>query len=242
MQAIRYLHINSKLRSYGHSHDFAIQLQPSIGSIKRIKLLALAMPLSNYTINSTNNLIYFNDGVTDYIATITPGVYNSDNIVTAIKTAMEATGYAGTITVTFSENTYKLTISSTTNFMLQFQTLTDNSANHILGFDELDTVLALSHEGDNSINLSIPSCIFLKIAELPSMVRSSNGINGTFPIYINVISGEVNYFYSNLYFENVAYNTISFTNMLHIQLIDPDTGNTFDINDNDWSMLLELEY
>jgi hypothetical protein len=204
--------------------------------------LALALPLSNYTVNTTNNQIYFNDGVSDYIATITPGIYNSDNIITAIKTAMEATGYVGTITVTFSENTYKLTISSTTNFMLQFQTFTTNSASHILGFDELDTVLALSHEGDNSINLSIPPCIFLKIAEFPTMCRSSNGINGTFPIYINTISGEINYFYSNLFFENIAYNTISFTNMLHIQLIDPDTGNLFDINDNEISILLELEY
>jgi hypothetical protein len=155
MQSVRYLHINSINRSYGHSHDSEIELKPAINAIKRVKLLALALPLSNYTVNTTNNQIYFNDGVTDFIAIITPGIYNSDHIVTAIKTAMEATGYVGTITVTFSENTYKLTISSKTNFMLQFQSFTTNSANHILGFDELDTSLSLSHEGDNFINISI---------------------------------------------------------------------------------------
>jgi hypothetical protein len=45
----------------------------------------------------------------EYIASITPGIYNSDNIVTAVKTAMEAIGFGGTVTVTFSENTYMLT-------------------------------------------------------------------------------------------------------------------------------------
>jgi hypothetical protein len=156
------LHINSQNRSYGHFYDFAIQLQPAINAVKKIKLLALALPLSNYTVNT--------------------------------------------------------------------------------GFDSLDTSLAMLHEEDNSINLFIPLCIFIKIAEFPTMCRSSNNINGTFPIYINTVSGEINCFYSNLYFENISFNTISFTNMLHIQLIDPDTSSLFDINDNEISLLLELEY
>jgi hypothetical protein len=178
--------------------------------------LALAMPLSNYTINDTNNMIYFNDGVTDFAVRIIPGIYNSDNIGLAVKDAMKSTGYAGTISTYFSENTYTFSIISTTNFMLQFGTYTDNSANHILGYDPMDTALDIAHEGDNAINLSIPPCIFIKIAEFPTMCRSSNGVNGTFSIYINTISGEINYFY--LYFENITHSTISLTNMLHIQL------------------------
>jgi hypothetical protein len=242
MQHTRYLHINSKNRSYGYSYDFAIELKLAIMSVKSVKLLALALPLSNYTINDSNNIIYFTDGVTDFEATIIPGIYNSDNIGLAIKNAMESVGYVGTISTYFSENTYTLTIISTTNFSLQFGTFMANSAYQILGFDLVDTSLDIAHEGDNAINLSIPPCIFIKINEFPIMCRSSNGINGTFPIYINTISGEINYFYSNLYFENKANNTISFTNMLHIQLIDPDTGDLFDVNDNEISILLELEY
>jgi hypothetical protein len=148
-------------------------------SAKSVKLLALALPLSNYIINDSNNIIYFTDNVTDFEASIIPGIYNSDNIVVAIKTAMEATGFAGITTVTFSENTYRLTITSTVNVSLQFSTFMPNSAYQILGFDSIDTSLDIVHEGDNAINLSIPPCIFIKINEFPTMCRSFNGINGT---------------------------------------------------------------
>jgi hypothetical protein len=141
MQSIKYLHINSKNRSYGHSHDFAIELKPAIMSVKSVKLLALALPLSYYIINDSNNLIYFTDGVTDFEATIVPGIYNSDNIGLAIKNAMESVGYVGTISTYFSENTYTLTIISTTNFSLQFGTFMANSAYQILGFDPVNTSL-----------------------------------------------------------------------------------------------------
>jgi hypothetical protein len=216
---------------YGHQYDNVF-----------FKLLALALPIYNYTVDTTNNQIYFSDGVTNYTASITVGIYNSDNIITAIKIAMETTAYVGTVTVTFFEYTYKLTITSTTNFQLQFATYTTNSANYIMGFDEIDTALSLSYEGDNNIILSIPICIFIKINEFPSMCRFSNDINGTFPIYINTISGEISYFYSNFNFENVTSNTTSLLNNLHISLIDPDTGNLFNINGNEGSMLLCLEY
>jgi hypothetical protein len=244
MQYIHYLHINSKNRSHGSSHNFLIQLHPAISTVKSVNLLALSLPITNYTINSYNNLIYFTDGVTDFTATITSGIYNSDNIVLAIKTAIEATAIVGTITVMFLENTYKLTITSTTNFALQFATYTTNSANYIMGFDEVDTASALSHEGNNSINLSIPSCIFVKINEFPTNCRSSNDINGTFPIYIyiNTISGEINFYFPNSQFNLVSNNIVSYLNNLIIQLINPDTGYLFDIQDSEWSMLLALNY
>jgi hypothetical protein len=56
-QNIRYLHIDSKSRTYGHFHDFAIELKPAIFSLKSIKLLALSLPISNYTVDDTNNQI-----------------------------------------------------------------------------------------------------------------------------------------------------------------------------------------
>jgi hypothetical protein len=150
---------------------------------------------------------------------------------------MKATGYVGTITVTFSENTYKLTITSTTNFALQFATYTTNLANHIMGFDELDTTSALSHKGDNSINLSIPPCIFIKINEFLVNCRSSKVSIEPFlsTSIINTISGEVNFYFPNNQFNLVSNSTVSYLNNLTIH---PDTGYLFDIQDSEWSMLL----
>jgi hypothetical protein len=241
-QNIRYLHIDSINRSYGQSLDFAIELKPAIFSVKSVHLLALSLPITNYTVDSTNNLIYFTDRVTEYIATITSGIYTSNDITTAIKTAMEATGYGGVITATFSENTYMLTIDSTVNIELQFGTYSNNSASHILGFDDVDTAVSASLTGNNSINLSVPPCIFIKINEFPVTYRSSNGYNGMFPIYINTISGEINFHFPYTHFKSQTHNTKSQLNQLHISLLDPRTGLPFDINDNEWTMLLQLEY
>jgi hypothetical protein len=66
-----------------------------------------------YNVRSYNHLYYYLINIyiyiiyiiTEYIGNITPGIYNSDNIVTAVKTAIEATGFGGTVTVTFSKNT-----------------------------------------------------------------------------------------------------------------------------------------
>jgi hypothetical protein len=135
-----------------------------------------------------------------------------------------------------------LTIASTINFGLQFKTYTTNSASHILGFDNLDTVVAVSYTRNNSINFSIPPCIFLKINEFPVTCRSSNGYNGTIPIYINTISGEINFYFPNMHYEAQTHNTTSQLNQLHISLLDPRTGLLFDINDNEWCCLLELSH
>jgi hypothetical protein len=155
---------------------------------------------------------------------------------------MEATGFGGTVTVTFSENTYMLTIASTINFGLQFETYTTNSASHILGFDDLDTAVAASCTRNNSINLSIPPCIFLKINEFPVTCRSLNGYNGTFPIYINTISGEINFYFPNMHYEAQTHNTISQLNQLHINLLELRTRSLFDVNNNEWCCLLKLSY
>jgi hypothetical protein len=45
-QNIRYLHIDSQLKSFGHSHDFSIELKPAIFSVKSVKLLILSLPIS----------------------------------------------------------------------------------------------------------------------------------------------------------------------------------------------------
>jgi hypothetical protein len=81
------------------------------------------------------------DGISEYIASITPGIYNSDNIVTTVKTAIEATGFGGTVTVIFSENTYMLTIASTVNFGLQFETYGDSLSHFVQYFRKLSKYL-----------------------------------------------------------------------------------------------------
>jgi hypothetical protein len=238
-QSYKYLHIDSKLRDIGSSHSYSVKIQPALRELKSARLVALNLPVTNFNVNETNNIIYVSDGGDIFPATITPGVYDIVTILPAIKTAIELTGIGGTIAATFSDLTLKLTITGTVNFSLNFSDIT-NSMAHLLGFPNVDTSLALSHTGLYSINLSIPPCVFIRINEFPVMCKSTTGISGTFPIYLNVISGEINFHFDKTHFNNESQGTISNINMMNVSLIDPRDGSEFSIQGNDWTMLLEL--
>ena len=60
-QKIKYLHIDSSLKIYGTTSNFVIQLQPAIFSLKSAKLIGLNLPITNYNINASNNIIYFSE-------------------------------------------------------------------------------------------------------------------------------------------------------------------------------------
>ena len=240
-QSVKYLHVDSSLREHGPSHNFSIGLSPAIFPIKGVKLMGLQLPISNFNVSSSNNIISVFDGVSTYNATVTPGIYDTISILPAIKSAIEATPYTGTITATYSDITQRLNITGTSNLSLAFSNTTNSMAS-LLGFLNNDTVFGLSHISTNAINLSIPPCIFIKVNEFPMMCKSTNGVNGTFAIYINVISGEINFLYSNTHYEVEATSTLTNINRLNISLIDPRTNTLFDIQNNDWSMLLEFIY
>jgi hypothetical protein len=110
MKKLRYFLIDSRDRISGTSSNFKIQMRPGLQNIKSVKLSGISLPLTNYIINTLNNNIYFRVGVIDYIATITPGVYDYSTFLNQIKSAIELTGFGGIITVIYSDTTLKFTI------------------------------------------------------------------------------------------------------------------------------------
>jgi hypothetical protein len=200
--------------------------------------LGLNLLLANYT----NNKIYFTNNVNNFVGTIASGVYDITTFLQAVKTAMESSRYGGTVIVTFSDLTYKLTINSSTSIFFQWGTFTSNFAYNLLGFLQGDTIFGFIHTADNSLNLSIPSCFFIYISQFPVMCRNVNNVVGTFPVYTTGNSGDISFLWERTHYELESTSTISSLNQLHIQLIDPRTGRRFDINNIDWAMLLELQY
>lgn len=240
-QKIPYLHIDSSNRVRGTSSDFAIQLKPSMYNVKNARLKALSLPLTNYNISSLNNVIYISDGATDYQYSIPPGVYTTLNLPAIIKAGLDSV-FPGVFTVSFDNVSLKFTISCTVTFSFTFGTNTTNTSSLLLGYDNVDTALSFTHIGNNSINLSIPSCMFLNIAEFPIMALSSNGYRGNFPIYVNTISGEIDLFFSNSGYDLESSSTVSVLNQLNISLINPLNGQVVDLNNVDFSFLLQLDY
>jgi hypothetical protein len=203
-------------------------------------LLSTSIPLSNYIINDNNNILRFSDG-TNYTATIVSGIYDHLTILTAIKTAMEATAYAGTITVSYDVVSYKFTITSSTPIILQFLNTTDSIA-YILGFNDVNTSSAVSHVADKIGHLSTPPCLYLTIDCFPNNCRTTNNEdNCTFIIFSQTISG-----YNSLHSMNTNYRIDTHQSVNSIQTfrvsIRERGGVLFDLNGVDWCMLLEVEY
>lgn len=236
------MHIDSRSRYTGNSHSFHLTLYPAIEKAESVELIALSLPLTNYIITELNNIIYFTDG-TEYVATITPGIYNITTLCDEIETQMNATVYGGVTTCTFSELTYKITISGTVNFSLQFETYITNSIRNIIGFNAVDTISASSQTGNNSINLSVPPAMLIKIDGLgDNNVITSSGKSGTFLIYCTVVSGENNYQFANTHFNEIALGSTSPLNRLHVQLIDAYSGDLIDLSNTEWCFTLKLKY
>ena len=111
--------IDSRSCFTGDSNDFTIVLNRPVNNIRKVKLLGLQLPLTNYNINNTNNRIYISDSSNSYVAIVESGVYNRFNILNAIKTAIESV-FPTIITVTYDEIKLKYNISSTVQFILDF--------------------------------------------------------------------------------------------------------------------------
>ncbi|MCL5062007.1 MAG: flagellar filament capping protein FliD [Nitrospirae bacterium] len=109
----------------------------------------LSNTASQYVITSgSNDKIVFNDGTSDYTATLAAGTYTADGLAAEIKSKMEAaTGAADTYTVTYSSATGKFTINNNNTggnpATLTLKWLDANStAAGILGFDTVDSSVA----------------------------------------------------------------------------------------------------
>lgn len=117
---------------------------------------------STITLTSANNVIYFKEGVGGSLSpTVATGSYTIGSpieangyisLCAAIKAAMEGAG-ALTYDVVYNRATNKITISTASNFTLEFSNTTNTIASEI-GFASIDTTSDVSHLADNQIDLA----------------------------------------------------------------------------------------
>lgn len=89
-------------------------------------------------VDSTNNIISFNEGGPEIEATIAAGKYTLTNFITAVGTAMNAVGTLNYV-VTCDRSTRLYTVSGDSNFsLLTTSATTLNSAFSLLGFSGAD--------------------------------------------------------------------------------------------------------
>lgn len=190
---------------YSNPANYQIDFNEVYKDILSIELISAEIPKSTYTINSSNNKIYFQETATQvsndtfYTGTIPIGNYSTaSDLATAIQTAMDgATGSEADYTVSVLSTTNKLSISSNfggsaTLFNLLFDGGTEkynattrtvykeNSIGPVIGFSRADltgTTVGVAYTGQNQYNLNGENYIFLNIKELENLdsINDSQG-------------------------------------------------------------------
>ena len=227
--------IDSRDHDSGTTHSAHFTINPAIRNIKNIYLKAFSMPFVSFNIDTSNNTIYYNGGS----CTITPGIYTSTTILPAIKAAIEGSGYAGTITATYSSLNYLITIAGTIAFSLEFSNLT-NSAAYLLGFANVDLVAAVAQTGEAPAHLGYPEYFYVNINNQMNS-RTTAGDTASFILFSQSISGQQDYFFQNTHYPLECNGALGTFQDITVQIFRRGMV-PFLLRGADWSMLLEFEY
>lgn len=200
------------LRSYdantGNQYEGSLKLQNIDEGFYR--LLEFSFSNNLYNVNNNNNKVYVAEGVTNHTITLTNGYYTFSELATLLQTEMNDL-FSDTISVTYNDNTNKLTISSTGTFGFKFATNTLNSARHLLGFNEVDQSLASSQTSDIPMDINYYKHIFIEFDSSSNKQKILSSLNNFPPTFIikyssNDYGGLFQYVQSNTYDQYIYFD------------------------------------
>jgi hypothetical protein len=189
----------------------AFCLQPGKYSLKSIML-----PISYHNINSTNNQLYYNDGV-DRVAVVPAGYYSNFTLLaTAVTIAMNAV----------SGVNYSATVSSSNNF-ITIDTIGTafyfrdgvNSIVPLLGF-RTNTAAAVSQVGYRTMNLKTTLSFNIAISEASNNIKTMNGKLYTFVIPAITSTPSLLYYECNNNVMQIDFTLANATEKLSFKIYD----------------------
>lgn len=249
------VNVNSTQRDGFPSSDstkFRIKLNYNVLYARRVRLVSATIPWTISVFNSSatapangrvNNHIRFEDSTTLAVdCQIKPGTYNINDLMTEMKTQMEAVS-PDTFTFSYDLTTLKLTItSSNANFRLLFAPIlgvTDTLWFEI-GFDNVDTALGATQVGVRNVLLTGPPNFFISFEELHRPIVDTKSGSFNFQVPINVANfGDVVH-----YTENSGYNSAYDIEVKNLGYLTPILTSDFGPINNqnsDWGFTLAFE-
>jgi hypothetical protein len=174
---------SSSNRTSGSLSNPSFLLREQIHNIVGVKLKSAMIPLSFYTFDTHNNKIYLVEDTDPVVeCTISPGLYTSSTISSAIKTALEAGG-AGTYTISYSATTNKINIQCATQFKFLDGV---NNAYYEMGITSSDlNSFSTNFTPSQVIDLSGP-----KIIHLVSNIGATKVVGKNYNVLASVICEE----------------------------------------------------
>lgn len=231
----QYLKIDSSLRvnpTTTDPSDCSIPLHETL--VGKYQLMSIQLPVTYFTLNPTNNQVYFNDG-TDRVCSLAHGYYVSmADVATELAAKMTAAG-AGTVTCAVSTLTNVLSITNTVPFVMSFGSKTLNSAADVLGFIGDSVAAATTQTGSRTMNLSTTASYNFQLSNTSSAFRTVNGMNYTFCIPAVTTSPTITYYEPSTNMPITFH--VNSTNMLNVKIMD-DQWRVMNNMKSNWFMVL----
>ena len=203
----------------------------------QISLTHAEIPVSYFLINSSNNVLKYSIGATNYSIVLTNGNYNSNSFITML---------IGLMGVNWSMSLNSITGSFTLNYIASFAILTGSTCYKFLGMLENTTY------NSSSFKIIFPfPCNFagISVLKLKSNILNTKSIDSnqltsqipakticSIPVnnsYGGIISF-INQFNFKSFIQNININNIDFT------LCD-EYDNLIDLNNQDWNFTITLD-
>lgn len=250
-----YVNINSTQREdfpTSSSTEFRIKLGFPVLYARSVRLVSSTIPWTIIVFNSTatapssgrvNNHIRFEDSTALPVdCQINPGTYNINDLMTEMKTQMEAVS-PDTFTFSYDLTTLKLTItSSNANFRLLFAPIlgVNDTLWFEIGFDNVDTALGATQVGVRNVLLTGPPNYFISLKEMHRTIYDTKSFSSNFMIPINVNNyGDIIH-----YVENSGYNSkydIEVKNLQYLTVTLTSDFGPINNNNADWGFVLAFE-
>lgn len=231
------IHLNSQYRTTGTLSQPSWIISPAL-YCDFAKVKTCELPVTWYSVNTTNNTIVFYESDTPETARIVHipvGNYNPSTLEVAIKTAMDTAGtQVYTVSVSLPSRVLSMN-GADKDFKLDF---TAGSTAKLLGFNDGQTAESQTIVGDRSINLNSVEAIYLVSNSI-----KSNTISPGYPgsilckIPLRVNSGELNLYDSSSCSFDI-FPVSQHINLIDVQLIDCDSLLPLDLNGSSFSLTL----
>ena len=191
-----FLYVRSQDRTLGTSNSFRVALPHTYRLITSISLVSCELPYSCYNVDAPylNGVQFVHAGVT-FTYTLTAGYYTVDDLVASLVASLQsAFPSAGVSAGSYSKMTGRLSIVYTSGLAFSVQATATGSLGRLLGTDS-SGVATLAAGGVLQLpgvaTLAPVSTIFMRIAEIPSLMASTNGQSGFARIQLSSAPGGV---------------------------------------------------
>lgn len=235
----RFLKINSVDRDSGGSfNNFTITGAQIVNGL--YQLATIYLPNTYPNINAYNGNFILYDNGTQKTVTLAPGYYTTDNLPTALQTAMNAvSGGYNSYTVVYNSLSNKLSMSAANSFQLRFVGVANNAAT-LFGFDPaVNPAAGLSVASSSYVNLNPVNSYNITVTGNNSYNNNIQDFskNRWYSMNISptVNSNNIQVYESGPH--NLQYLRFNDTHVLNISVYD-DSGNPIQF-ESDWSMLLK---